>query len=97
MTTLLYLGCPQNEKINFSVPTETNRNKICFGFVSVCFVKPKINNFRLFRCFEPISKQPKETELFRNGPKQPEKKPKDDLSQTAAEGAEQVNSFGKEY
>ena len=25
------------------------------------------------------------------------KKPKDDLSQTAAEGAEQVNSFGKEY
>jgi hypothetical protein len=26
-----------------------------------------------------------------------EKNPKDDLSQTAAEGAEQVNSFGKEY
>jgi len=25
------------------------------------------------------------------------KKPKDDLSQTAAEGAEEVNSFGKEY
>ncbi len=26
-----------------------------------------------------------------------QKKPKDDLSQTAAEGAGQVNSFGKEY
>ncbi len=26
-----------------SVRTETNRNKICFGCVSVCFVKPKKN------------------------------------------------------
>ncbi len=32
------------------------RNKICFGFVSVCFVKPKTKDFGLFRCFEPISK-----------------------------------------
>jgi hypothetical protein len=66
-----YLGCPRNEKKNFSVRTETNRNKICFAFVSVCFVKPKIFFFGLFRCFEPISKQPKQTELFRNEPKQP--------------------------
>ncbi len=31
--------------------------RVCFGFVSVCFVKPKTKNFGLFRCFEPISKQ----------------------------------------
>jgi hypothetical protein len=55
-------------KINF----ETNRNKICFAFVSVCFVKPKTKNFDLFRCFEPISKQPKQTYLFRIKPKQTE-------------------------
>ena len=57
-------------KKNVSVRTETNRNKICFAFVSVCFVKPKQIFFGLFRCFEPISKQPKQTELFRNEPKQ---------------------------
>ncbi len=68
----LYIGCPRNEKKIFSVRTETNRNKICFAFVSVCFVKPKKNFFRLFWCFEPISKQPKQTELFRNEPKQSE-------------------------
>jgi hypothetical protein len=50
-----YLGCPRNEKK--SVRTETNRNKICFCCVLVCFVKPNTNNFGLFRCFEPISKQ----------------------------------------
>jgi hypothetical protein len=38
-------------------------------------VKPKTKNFGLFRCFEPISKQPKQTELFRNKPKK-RKKPK---------------------
>ncbi len=64
------VGCPRNEKKNFSVRTETNRNKICFAFVSVRFVKPKIFLFRLFRCFEPVSKQPKQTEQFRNEPKQ---------------------------
>jgi hypothetical protein len=32
-------------------------------------VKPKTKYFGLFRCFEPISKQPKQTELFRNKPK----------------------------
>ncbi len=36
------VGCPRNEKKIFSVRTETNRNKICFAFVSVCFVKPQI-------------------------------------------------------
>jgi hypothetical protein len=66
------VGCPRNEKKIFSVRTETNRNKICFGCVSVCFVKPKTKIFGLFRCFEPISKQPKQTELFRIKPKKTE-------------------------
>jgi hypothetical protein len=44
----LQLGCPRDEKK--SVRTETNRNKICFAFVSVCFVKPK-KNFRFVSVF----------------------------------------------
>jgi hypothetical protein len=51
----------------------SNRNKpkqdlfrVCFGL----FRETKKKNFGLFRCFEPISKQPKQTELFRNEPKQ---------------------------
>jgi hypothetical protein len=55
-------------KINFG----SNRNKICFAFVSVCFMKPKTKNFGLFQCFKPISKQPKQTDLFSNKPKQTE-------------------------
>jgi hypothetical protein len=50
---------------------ETNKNKF-LGFLSVCFVNPqqKISFcYGLIRCFEPISKQPKQTELFRNKPK----------------------------
>ncbi len=35
-------------------------------------MKPKSKSFGLFRCFKPISKQPKQTELFRNKPKQTE-------------------------
>ena len=31
-----------------------------------------MKKFGLFRCFEPISKQPKQTDLFRNKPKQTE-------------------------
>jgi hypothetical protein len=65
------LGCPQNEKNNFSVQTETKWNKICFGFVSWNQKIIILVCFGLFRCFEPISKLPKQTELFRNGPKQP--------------------------
>jgi hypothetical protein len=33
----------------FWVQTETNRNKICFCCVLVCFVKPKTKIFRLFQ------------------------------------------------
>jgi hypothetical protein len=68
-------GCPlpprvfsKQTKINFC----SNRNKPKQDLFRVCFVKPKIKNFGLFRCFEPISKQPKQTELFRNKPKQTE-------------------------
>ncbi len=68
--TGLGLGCPRNKQKYFSVRTETNRNKICFAFVSVCFVKPKTKSFGLFRFFESVSKQPKQTELFHNKPKQ---------------------------
>ncbi len=57
------------KKNNFG-SNRNKQNKICFAFVSVCFVKPKKIFFGLFRCFEPISKQPKQTELFRNEPKQ---------------------------
>ncbi len=52
-----------------------NRNKpkqdlfrVCFGL----FCETKNKSFGLFRCFEPISKQPKQTELFLNKPKQTE-------------------------
>jgi hypothetical protein len=51
----------------------SNRNKICFSCVSVCFVKQKTNSNGLFRfvsVFQPISKQPKQTELFCNKSKQ---------------------------
>jgi hypothetical protein len=65
------LGCPRNKLKEIFVQTETNRNKICFAFVSVCFVKTKRKNFGLFRRFEPILKQPKQIDLFRNKPKEP--------------------------
>jgi hypothetical protein len=64
-----YVECPRNNQIFFSVRTETNRNSICFGCFSVCFAKPKKHFFGLFRCFGPVSKQPKQTEFSRNKPK----------------------------
>jgi hypothetical protein len=63
------VGCPRNNQKNFSVPTKTNRNTICFGCFLVCFAIPKNNFFGLFRCFGSVSKQPKQTDLFRNKPK----------------------------
>jgi hypothetical protein len=56
-------------KINFG----SNRNKPKQDLFRVCFClfrETKNNKFWLFRCFEPISKQPKQTELFRNKPNQ---------------------------
>jgi hypothetical protein len=62
------LGGPQNRKFFFSVRPETNQNSICFGSFSVCFFVKTTNFFRgcfgLFRCFGPVSKQPKQTELM---------------------------------
>ncbi len=57
---------PSKPSIFFSVQTETNRNSICFGCFSVCFAKPKIIFFGLFRCFGLVSKQPKQTEFKQN-------------------------------
>jgi hypothetical protein len=69
----MYIGCPRNKQIFFSVRTETYRNTICFGWFLVCFAKPKNYFFGLFRCFGPVLKQPKLTDLFRNKLKQTEK------------------------
>ncbi len=66
------VGCPRNNPIFFSVRIETNRNSICFGRFSVYFVKQKTFFsvcFGLFRCFGPVSKQPKQTEICPNKPK----------------------------
>ncbi len=49
-------------RLCFGLFRETNNKK--FWFVSI--------SFGLFWCFEPISKQPKQTELFQNKPKQTE-------------------------
>jgi hypothetical protein len=59
----LWVGCPRNKNFGW------NRNKICFGCVSVCFVKTKTKKLGLFWYFEPLSKQPKQRGLFRNKPK----------------------------
>ncbi len=41
------LGCPRNKQKKS--PTETNRSKICFSFVSVYFMKQKTKNIGLFQ------------------------------------------------
>jgi hypothetical protein len=68
---VLQVGCPRNKQKLISVRTETNQNKICFVFVGL-FRETKNKNFGLFRCFEPISKQPKQIDLFCNKPKETE-------------------------
>ncbi len=65
------LSSKQTKKV--PVWTEINRNKICFGCVSVCSWNQKLNYsvcLSFFWCFKHISKQPKQTELFWNKPKQ---------------------------
>ncbi len=74
---LVRVSSKQTDKIFGSNQNKTKKDlfQLCFGLfhktenVSVCFVKPKTNNFS-FWCFEPISKQLKQTELFQNKPKQ---------------------------
>ncbi len=63
------VGCPRNkQKKNFG----SKRNKICFGFVSVCFVKPKTKNFGLFRFVSVFRTYIETTETNRTVSKQTE-------------------------
>jgi hypothetical protein len=69
------LWCTRNKQPKFRFEPKQDLFRLCFGlfretkknglfrFVSVCF--------GLFRCFEPISKQPKQTKLLCDKPKQP--------------------------
>jgi hypothetical protein len=65
---------------NFSVRTETNWNKICFGYVSVCSLKPKTKKFGFASFCLGVStyiETTERTKLFqknRNNPKFSEKK-----------------------
>jgi hypothetical protein len=89
------LGCPQNGKKNFG-SNRTNRKEICFGCVSVCFVKPKTKIFGLFRFVsvfrtyiettETNRTVSNQTETTRNNPKFSEKIPKYALFQTVSVG-----------
>jgi hypothetical protein len=59
------LGCPRNNQIFFWFEpkrTETQSVSVVFRFVSA---KPNKFFFGLFRCFGPVSKQPKQTETNR--------------------------------
>jgi hypothetical protein len=63
---MVYNTKTKQTKINFG----SNRNKPKQDLFRVCFGLFREKKFGLFRCFEPISKQPKQTDLFRNKPKQ---------------------------
>jgi hypothetical protein len=58
------------------VRTETNRNSTHFGWILVSFAKPINYFFGLFRSFGSLSKQPKQTDLFRNKPLKEEEEEK---------------------
>ncbi len=71
-----YLGCPRNKQKLISVRTETNRNKICFAFVSwnqkpkvsVCFGVSNLNrnNRNKHNCFVTNRNNPKFSEKYPN-------------------------------
>jgi hypothetical protein len=61
-------------KINFG--SNRNRNKMCFAFVSVCFVKPKTKNFSLFRFVSVFRTYMEITETNRTVSQQTETNPK---------------------
>ncbi len=85
-------GTLAGEKGVGRVPIPTGAYTVVLFICTYFVVKPKRKNlgfFGLFRCFEPISKQPKQTELFQNKPKQPKifrKIPKYTLYQTVSVG-----------
>jgi hypothetical protein len=70
-------GRVSSKQKKFLVRTQTNLNKICFGCVSICFALKKNSGlfwlvlvcFGVFRCFDSVSKQPKQTEIFVKIPK----------------------------
>ncbi len=70
-----WAGCPRNKQIKILVWTETNRNKIYFGCVSVCLVKPKTKFLVCFGLFQFVSvfwTYIETTETNRTVSKQPE-------------------------
>jgi hypothetical protein len=71
---LTRVSSKQTNKI--SLRTETNRNKICFGCVSVCFVKPKTKYFGLFRFVSVFRTYIETTETNKTVSKQTETNPK---------------------
>jgi hypothetical protein len=70
------IGCPRNkQKLNFGLnPNKPKQDlfRVCFGLFRETKNKKISVGFGLFRCFEPILKQSKQTEMFLNKPKQPE-------------------------
>jgi hypothetical protein len=63
------VGCPRN-KLIFFLGLNRNKPKLnLFRLIFGLFRETKNIFFGLFWCFEPVSKQPKQTDLFRNKPK----------------------------
>jgi hypothetical protein len=70
LSTLCRVSSKQTNKSFRFEPKQTET----FGSLfSVCFAKPITIIFGLFRCFGPVSKQPKQTDLFRNKQKKNKK------------------------
>ncbi len=64
----VYIGCPRNNQIYFRFEpkrTETQSVSVVFRFVSRNQTNFFSVCFGLFRCFDPVSKQPKQTETNR--------------------------------
>ncbi len=59
--TVVSVGCPRNKQKKCLVSTETNRSKIWFGCVSICFGVSNLyqNNRNKQNCFETNQNNPK--------------------------------------
>ncbi len=74
-TTWSIMSRVSSKQSNFFFGMNRNKPKLnLFRLFSVCFAKPKNIFFGLFRCFGPVSKQPKQTEFSQNKPKKSPKK-----------------------
>jgi hypothetical protein len=60
------LGCPRNNQCFFRFGSNRNKPKLDLFrlFFGLPFCETKKVCFGLFRCFGPVSKQPKQTELM---------------------------------